>query len=80
MTYQNNLDCVLGEEGLCQHCGESLRPGVRRNCPKRLPTLGLGDFIEKGFSLLGVTKLVGKCGGCQRRKEKLNELGERLMG
>lgn len=40
----------------------------------RLNPEGLGDTVHKVTHALGIDKLVGDCGGCQKRMNQLNEL------
>lgn len=47
------------------------------------PKMGLGDYVEKVLSSVGiteqrVTKLLGKPCGCGKRKQKLNKLGRKI--
>ena len=40
--------------------------------PKKLK--GLGDVIETITKATGIKSLIGDCSGCEKRKEKLNQL------
>ena len=44
---------------------------------------GLGDYVAKGLSAIGITKervskVLGKPCGCAKRQKKLNELGRKF--
>ena len=79
----------------CPRCGftDSLHPAlqlhqVHARC--RNPSPGLGDRVEMGLAIFGVTKeraaWAGRmfgfggsgCGGCDQRQEALNELGKKM--
>lgn len=58
------------------------RPPDRATSVARVPSspLPLGDWTERGISAMGitqerVTKWLGSCGGCEKRKQALNRLG-----
>lgn len=73
---------------VCPACGfsDSLHPSlslaqVHACCPKA--TYGLGDIVAAGLEATGIAYVVrrlrgGKCGGCTKRQDKLNELGTRI--
>lgn len=53
-------------------------PGVCRQCSSyEGPPRGLGDVIDTGLQKTGVKKvvrkIVGDCGGCEKRRQWLNE-------
>ena len=63
------LDCgALEKEGAIS-VEESIRNHTWVN-----ESVGVGDAIEKLIGLVGVDKLFGSCGGCKKRKEKLNKM------
>ena len=44
---------------------------------------GLGDYVAKGLSAVGVTpekvsKVIGRDCGCNKRKQRLNKLGKKV--
>jgi len=51
--------------------------GKTNTSTKKKPTgksKGLGDTVEKFTKATGIKSLVGDCGGCAKRREKLNKL------
>lgn len=77
--------CPCGE---CPQCGRVLEKcHVQRRCPKGSSAVkpGLGDYVEKALSAIGITKervekFTGKPCGCGKRQEALNRFGRRLTG
>ena len=73
--------CPCGE---CPQCGRVLEEcHVKRRCPRGSTAVGLGDYVEKALSSIGITKervekVLGKPCRCQERQEALNRLGRRL--
>jgi|SRR5690554_5907967 len=45
---------------------------------KESQSKGLGDVVEDITKATGIKKVVGDCKGCEERKEKLNNLSERI--
>ena len=69
------MNCLI-TNGQCERCGKAARHDrVRRNCSG---PPGLGDYVEKALSAVGITKklvakLTGKADcGCQERQDALN--------
>lgn len=76
-------DCDIDPSSLrCRVCGSRVSaPHVRRNCGTRAP--GLGDYVAIALNSIGITKervsaVAGGDCGCQRRQEKLNEIGRKF--
>lgn len=66
--------CVVGDDG------RTLRVDADH---ADYPRPGLGDRVAAGLAAVGITedrvaRVAGKsaCGGCKRRRERLNELGK----
>ena len=78
------------DEVACPDCGRVVKTThppdrVRAECRAASPTIrGLGDLVEAGLAKVGITKrrvakILGTCGGCDRRQQFLNKLG-RVIG
>ena len=74
----------------CPDCGRVVNTThpperVRAECRASIATTrGLGDLVEAGLTAVGITKrrvakILGSCGGCDRRQQFLNRLG-RVIG
>lgn len=61
----------------CIRCGTVTRWTVTQYRPYSLcKRAGLGDRLEKALKLIGIRP---PCLGCQRRKERLNELDRKIF-
>lgn len=70
---------------VCSRCGR--RTGKRKSREERVVAQcrkpGLGDYVARGLSLVGITKkrvasVLGQDCGCDQRQEQLNEVGQKL--
>lgn len=73
------LECRNGE-AVCDRCG--FRVGCRNIVAHvcRPKAAGLGDTVAAGLAAVGITparvsRMIGRPCGCERRKQRLNELG-----
>ena len=79
------MDCDIDPSSLrCRVCGASVSaPHVRRNCGTPPSPPGLGDYVARALSAIGITEervsaVIGRPCGCSERAEKLNELGRKI--
>ncbi len=72
----------------CPNCDREIyskSDNIVRNCRPR--KIGLGDIVESGIETLGVAnvgkkiieKITGKSCGCNQRKTRLNDLGDKII-
>jgi len=82
--------CECGDEERCVFCGRTMRCHTSRPCingdgvVSRTAQPGLGDYVEKVLSSVGITKerierVTGKPCGCGARQKALNSFGDRIM-
>ena len=72
------LNCIVKREGSTLYVDEN-----HEDYPTSVKGKGLGDIISTGLSKLGITpervsKAIRKPCGCNKRKKKLNSVGEKL--
>lgn len=66
-------DCGMRYGGCCALglYGGRPSPGICQLCPDYAgPSRGLGDTIKRATSAVGIKK---PCGGCQKRRQRLNQ-------
>lgn len=72
------LNCIVKREGITLYVDET-----HEDYPTSVKGKGLGDIISIGLSKMGITpervsKALKKPCGCNKRKKKLNAVGEKL--
>jgi hypothetical protein len=77
-TLDEVSNCILKQEGTTIYVDEK-----HEDYPTSVKGKGLGDIISTGLSKLGITpervsKAIKKPCGCNKRKKKLNAVGEKL--
>lgn len=77
-SYDEVKDCVVSQEG-----DELVVDETHPSYPRQKNPTGLGDLVGKGLEFVGITpervsKAMGRPCGCNKRKQRLNEIGRKL--